>query len=146
MKAGDGSWHEPLDGGDDPVAGSSDRAFGLLFAAVTGVLALLALWKGRSSAYGWAIVAVLFIAAALFAPSLLGPLNRTWRRFGLLLSKLTTPFVMGLLFFVVLTPLGFAMRLSGKDPLRLHFEPQSLSYWLARQEQGERPTAMTRQF
>jgi len=145
VTAANGSWHESLDD-DDPVAGSSDRAFGLLFGALAGVLALLALWKGRGSAYGWAIVAALFFAAALFAPALLGPLNRTWQRFALLLSKLTTPIVMGLLFFLVLTPLGIAMRLAGKDPLRLRFAPDSRSYWLSRQDEDGRPTAMTRQF
>ncbi len=89
---------------------------------------------------------MLFLAAALFAPALLGPLNRGWRRLGLLLSKVTTPIVMGLLFFAVLTPVGAIMRATGKDPLRLRFDRGLPSYWLARASPADRQTSMTRQF
>jgi Saxitoxin biosynthesis operon protein SxtJ len=141
----DENWHESLHS-EAPTAGSSDRGFGLLFAALTGAMAALAVWKGRSSALGWAVVAVGFFAVALAAPALLGPLNRGWRWLALQLSKLTTPLVMGLLFFVVIAPVGVMMRLTGKDPLRLRFERESPSYWLARPSQGDRQTSMTRQF
>jgi Saxitoxin biosynthesis operon protein SxtJ len=141
----DGNWHESLDG-EGPAAGSSDRAFGLLFGALAGAAAVHAAWKGRSSALGWAAVATLFLAAALLAPALLGPLNRAWRRLALLLSKVTTPIVMGLLFFFVLTPVGVVMRLTGQDPLRLRFERDSPSYWLGRTSPGDRQTSMTKQF
>jgi Saxitoxin biosynthesis operon protein SxtJ len=141
----DGNWHESLED-EGPAAGSSDRSFGLLFGAVSGAAAVLAAWKGRSSAFGWGAVAVVFLAAALLAPALLGPLNRGWRRLALLLSKVTTPIVMGVLFFVVLTPVGIIMRLTGKDPLRLRFERDSPSYWLGRITLGDRQTSMTKQF
>ena len=141
----DGNWHESLNG-EGPGAGSSDRAFGLLFGALAGAMAVLAVWKGRPSAFGWGAVAVLFVAAALWAPPLLGPLNRAWRRVALLLSKVTTPIVMGLMFFVVLTPVGAIMRLTGKDPLRLRFDSAAPSYWLPRSSQGERQTSMDKQF
>ena len=145
MAGSDGNWHETLQD-EDAAAGSSDRAFGLLFAAVAGVLAVLSAWQGRRGAIGWAIVAAGFLAVTLFAPPLLGPLNRAWRRLALLLSKLTTPLIMGLLFFVIISPVGIIMRLAGKDPLRLRFERESSSYWLARSSQGDRQTSMTRQF
>lgn len=145
MTGSDGNWHETLHD-EDAATGSSDRAFGLLFAAIAGVLAALSAWQGRRSALGWAIVAAVFLAVTLLAPPLLGPLNRAWRRLALLLSKLTTPLIMGLLFFVVIAPIGVIMRLAGKDPLRLRFERESSSYWLARSSQGDRQTSMTRQF
>jgi Saxitoxin biosynthesis operon protein SxtJ len=141
----DGSWHETLYD-EDATPGSSDRAFGFLFAAIAGVLAALSAWQGRRGALGWAIVAAGFLVVTLVAPPLLGPLNRAWRRLALLLSKLTTPLIMGLLFFVVIAPVGVIMRLAGKDPLRLRFETESSSYWLARSSQGDRQTSMTRQF
>ena len=145
MARSDENWHESLHS-EGPEAGSSDRAFGLLFAALAGATAALAVWKGRSSALGWAVVATGLFAVALLAPPLLGPLNRTWRWLALQLSKLTTPLVMGLLFFVVIAPVGLMIRLAGKDPLRLRFERESPSYWLARPSQGDRQTSMTRQF
>jgi hypothetical protein len=141
----DENWHESLDD-EDSTAGSSDRAFGLLFGALTGAMAALAAWRGRSSAFGWGIVAGMFFAATLFAPSLLSPFNRGWRRAALLLSGITTPIVMGLLFFAILTPVGVIMRLAGNDPLRLRFERGGSSYWLARTSQGYRQTSMTKQF
>jgi hypothetical protein len=87
-----------------------------------------------------------FLAIAVFAAPLLGPLNRAWRRLALLLSKIMTPLVMGLLFFVVLTPIGIVMRLAGNDPLRLRFERDRPSYWLDRPAPTERQYSMTRQF
>ena len=145
MTGSDGNWHETLHDEDVP-AGSSDRAFGFLFSAIAGVLAALSEWQGRRGALVWAVVAAGFVAVTLVAPPLLGPLNRGWRRLALLLSKLTTPLIMGLLFFVVIAPVGVIMRLAGKDPLRLRFERESASYWLARSSEGDRQTSMTRQF
>lgn len=144
MTGSDGDWHESLHEEASP-AGSSDRAFGLWFGALAAAAALLAAWKGRESALGWGAVAALFVATAFLAPALLGPLNRGWHHLGLLLSRLTTPIVMGVLFFVVLTPVGVIMRGFGKDPLRLRFDRGASSYWLIRPNHN-RPTSMTRQF
>jgi predicted membrane metal-binding protein len=140
----DGNWHETLDG-DGPGSGSSDRAFGLLFAAVCGVIAVLAVWQGRRSAAWWSLAAVLFLVLAVFAAPLLGPLNRAWRWVSLQLSRIVSPLVMSLMFFAVLTPIGWVMRRAGNDPLRLRFAPEQKSYWLARPLQGDQ-TAMTKQF
>jgi hypothetical protein len=51
-----------------------------------------------------------------------------------------------MLFFVTVTPIAFIYRLLGKDPLRLKFEPDSSSYWIARQPPGPPPDTMTKQF
>jgi MFS family permease len=145
MTGPDGSWHESLHH-DGPPPGSTDRGFGLLFAALAAVIAIFAAWNGRSSAYGWGAVAVLLAAAAVFAPPLLGPLNRGWRWLALNLSKIMTPLIMGLLFFVVVTPVGLVMRWFGNDPLRLRLEPDNSTYWLARTSSEDRQTSMSRQF
>ena len=68
---------------------------------------------------------LLFLACALVCPAVLKPLNWAWFRFGLLLHAVVNPIVMGLLFFVAVTPTGWIMRLRGKDLLRLKREPQS---------------------
>jgi hypothetical protein len=141
----DGNQDEFLDG-QGQTGWSSDRSFGLLFALLAGIAAVLAAGHGRSSASAWGAVAALFLLAALFAPALLGPFNRLWRALGLLLSKITTPLIMSLLFFAVVTPVGMLMRAAGKDPLRLRFDRGASSYWLARGADGERQTSMKRQF
>ena len=145
MAGSDGDWHESLHS-EGPAPGSSNRAFGLLFAAVCGAIAAVAAWRGRPSTLWWSIAALAFFVAAVFAAPLLGPLNRAWRWLSLRLSRIVSPVVMAVLFFAVLTPVGMVMRRTGNDPLRLRFEPQRTSYWLHRSSQGKRQTSMTKQF
>ncbi len=126
--------------------GSSDRSFGLVFAGVCALLGSLRLVQGRPSAWLWFVPALGFGLAALLVPAWLAPLNRLWTRFGLLLGRVTQPIVLGLLFFVVVTPIGLVMRLSGNDPLRLKWRHDETSYWLRREPPGPAPDSMRRQF
>jgi len=124
----------------------SDRSFGLVFAALFAVVALAPLRHGHDVRL-WALgLAAVFAAAALAAPSVLRPLNLLWFRFGMLLHHVVTPVVMGLLFFAVVTPVGVAMRLTGKDPLRLRRDGSAASYWILRQPPGPDPATMKHQF
>ncbi len=66
-----------------------------------------------------ASLALVFLILARWRPGLLAPLNKIWTALGLLLTKVMNPIVMGVVFFIVVTPIGLLMRLSGKDPLRL---------------------------
>ena len=114
----------------------SERNFGLVFAAVFAIIGLLPLLRA-DKVHLWSLAtAAIFLAAALMAPRALAPLNRVWFRLGILLGKVVTPLVMGVLYFVVVTPVGFLMRLFGKDPLRLEREPAAKSYWIERSPPG----------
>ena len=77
---------------------------------------------------------------------MLAPLNRLWMKFGGLLHRFVSPIVLGLLFFVVITPMGLAMRMLGKDPLKLRADTQSKSYWIDRTPPGPRPDSFIDQF
>lgn len=145
MTASDGNWHESLYS-EGPPPSSSDRSFGLLFAAVCGSIAMFGVWEGRRSALWWLVAALIFCVVAVFAAPLLGPLNRAWRWLSLKLFKIVNPIIMGVVFFAVLTPIALIMRGVGRDPLRLRFEPEKPSYWLDRTSVGERQTSMTDQF
>ena len=138
------SWHEPVL--EESPTGSSDRSFGLVFATIFGVLALIALRRGQDSTLQWMIISFVFLVLASVAPSLLGPLNRVWRRVSLEVSKCVNPLMMAMIFFVVLTPMGLFLRLLGKDLLRLRFEADRPSYWIERDLESTRPTSMTKQF
>ncbi len=139
----EGALHEDL-ARDEPPKGSSDRSFGLVFAAAFAVLAAWPLLHGEV-VRRWALVpAAAFAALAFAAPRVLAPLNRVWMRFGLLLGRVMNPLVLGLLFFPVVTPMGLVMRLLGKDPLRRCLEPKAASYWIERRPPG--PVPMSRQF
>ena len=140
------STHERI-GREERVVGSSDRAFGFVFAGLFALLTLLKLWRGWT-AWGWVflVLALAFAAAATAAPGILAPLNRLWLKFGLVLHKVVTPIVMGLLFYGVVTPMGVAMRLMGKEFLRLKRDPDAKTYWIERDPPGPAPDSMKNQF
>ena len=87
-----------------------------------------------------------FLVAALFFPPLLQPLNRLWTKFGLLLHKVVSPVVLGIMFFLVITPIGLLMRSLGKNPLQLRFDDDARSYWVHRRPPGPAPDSLKDQF
>ncbi|OAN53073.1 SxtJ family membrane protein [Magnetospirillum moscoviense] len=124
----------------------SERSFGLVFAVLFAIIALWPLKDGGEIRL-WALgAAVAFLVAALAAPRLLKPLNLLWFKFGMLLHHIVTPLVMGLLFFVTVTPVGLLMRATGKDPMRLKRDPAAASYWIERAPPGPAPETMKNQF
>ena len=130
----------------DPVAGSSDRAFGFVFTAVFAVVGLLPLTGGGAPRY-WSLgVAGAVLAAALVKAELLAPFNRAWFRFGLFLHRLVSPVVLAVLFYAVIVPTGLLMRALGKDVLGLRCDGEAESYWIHRDPPGPRPESMQDQF
>jgi len=145
LKGQAGNTHERLVV-DEVVRGSSNRSFGFTFAIVFAVVALWPLVRGRS-VRGWAlIVAAAFGLAALALPRVLAPLSRLWLRFGLLLHACVSPIIMGLVFYTTVTPIGLVRRVLGQDPLRLRFDRDAVTYWIARHPPGPAPDTMPRQF
>jgi hypothetical protein len=137
--------HEDLQR-DDDFKHSSNRSFGLTFAGVFLVIAALSWWRGGALWPYLGVVAAGFAAAALAMPRILSRPNRLWARFGLLLHRIVNPVVMGLLFFATVTPIALAMRLAGKDFLRLKLDPEAASYWIERNPPGPTPDSMRRQY
>ncbi len=138
-------FHERL-AADEPDAASSDRGFGLVMAAALAVLAGIVAWQGSRAAWGLLAAAVLVGAVAWRRASLLAPANRLWTRFGLILHRLVSPIVLGVVFFLVLTPMALLMRAFGKRPLELGFRPDLASYWIDRGDPGPAPESMKDQF
>jgi hypothetical protein len=131
---------------EESIAGSSDRSFGIVFAAVFLIVAVVP-WFFGGIFRAWAlVVAAGFLVAALAFPSTLAPLNRLWTRFGLLLHRIVSPIVLGIMFFLVVTPIGLLMRLFGKDPLRLERDASAGSYWIPREPPGPPPESLKDQF
>jgi len=125
---------------------SSNRNFGLVFAAFFGLVTLLGLWRGTERWPIWLGLACVSLALALAAPRLLAPFNRVWTRFGLLLHHIVSPVMLAVLFYGCVAPIGFLMRLSGKDPLRRRYEPDADSYWINRDPPGPQPASFKDQF
>ena len=112
-------------------AASQGRRFGFTIATALGLLGIIALWRGRELVPAVLLsIAGALAVAALLIPSRLGPLDRGWMKLAHTLSKVTTPIFMGIVYFVVLTPIGVVRRTFGKNPIVHH--PDGGSYWLAR--------------
>ena len=131
---------------DQHVEGSSDRAFGMVFAGVFFVIAVWPLVHGTVPRWWAFVVSAGFAGIALLKPVLLARLNRLWMKLGILLGKVVSPIALGVLFYGVLTPIGAIIRLAGKDPLRLKRDPAAISYWIPRNPPGPPPDSMTNQF
>jgi hypothetical protein len=138
--------HEQLDRSGNLHGGSSDRGFGLTFAAVGAAVALWPLLEGAWPHWWLLLAAAALVLVSLAVPHLLHPFNRVWTRFGLLLHGIVSPLVLAILYFGVLTPFGLALRAAGRNPLRLRFEPAAASYWIEREPPGPAPKTMIRQF
>jgi len=137
--------HESYSRPESTVPGS-DRSFGLVMAAAFALLALINFWRvGHVWPWTGSLAAVFFVSACLF-PTALGPLNRMWFQFGLLLHKVVNPIVMAFVFFGAVLPTGLIMRALGKDPLRLERQPDADTYWIERCPRGPAPESLKDQF
>ena len=92
------------------------------------------------------LIAAGVLAAALFVPHWLAPLNRAWFKLGLALNRIAGPVVMGGLFFGAVVPIGWYLRMKGKDPLRLKLSPEAATYWIEREPPGPAQGTLTKQF
>ena len=109
----------------------SNRSFGWTFTVVfTRVAVFFQPWL--------IALAALTAAVTVMRDHWLEPLNRAWMRFGALLHRIVSPVAMGLIFFVVFTPVGIVMRLAGRDIMYRRFEPGRRSYWVPREPPGPR--------
>ncbi len=107
----------------------SNRSFGIVFFIVFFIISLFPLLKGNDIRIWSLLVSLIFLALGLINSNILSPLNKLWFKFGLLLGNFISPIVMGLVFFLVVTPTGLFMRFIGKDLLNLK-KKNVKSYWI----------------
>jgi tellurite resistance protein TehA-like permease len=126
---------------------SSGRKFGLTVGIAFAVIATVSFWRGHHTAPRISgAIALALVLAALAAPRALEPVERAWMKLAHLISRVTTPIFMGIVYFAVLTPIGIVRRTFGRNPL-VH-EPDGGSYWIARTpvERERKRIRMERQF
>lgn len=121
----------------------SDRKFGLFMGII---LALFAGWSFYRqdmdvAVYAGAAAGVLVLTGLVF-PKILHPLNRSWYGLGLLMGKIVNPVVMGVLFFVIITPVALVTRAFGRDPLRIRKADGAETFWVNK----ESPTDVAESF
>ena len=113
---------------------SSNRSFGIVFFFV---FLIISLWPliNENPLRVWSIyVAIIFLILGLMNSKFLAPLNILWFKFGELLGSIVAPIVMGIVFFVVITPIGLFMKMIGKDLLNDKYNNKNKSYWINREE------------
>tara|TARA_Y100000590_G_scaffold388318_1_gene462594 strand:+ start:594 stop:977 length:384 start_codon:yes stop_codon:yes gene_type:complete len=125
----------------DKIKLPTNRNFGIVFSIVFIIIAIFPLLNQNDIRYWSLIISIIFLFLAIIKSEILTPLNKIWFKFGILLGKVISPIVMGVIFFFVITPIGVFMRLIGKDILNIK-KNQNKSYWSKRANTG----SMKRQF
>lgn len=121
------------------------RKFGITTGAiVAGLFGIFFPWLLNAGFVLWPwVLSGLLALMGIVAPMSLRPVYQTWMRFGLFMSRFTTPLIMGLVFFVVITPVALVMKLLGKDPMRRKLAQDQTTYRVdsskAARETIERP-------
>ena len=116
----------------------SNRGFGIVFFVVFMVIAFWS-FKGDFQQIKIIpfIISVCFLILGVVNSKILTPFNKLWFKFGLLLGAIIAPIVMGFIFFLVVTPIAFIMKLVGKDLLKRKYNKLSKTYWIEREKKIE---------
>ncbi len=123
----------------------SNKKFGYFFTFFFAILSIYFYLRGILFwAYLFFIFAVILFIVTVLKAKILLPINKIWMQFGLLLSKITNPLILGIIFFGLFTPISFFMHLIGRDELRLKFKSKT-SHWISRSEQDQ-PESFNQQF
>ena len=126
----------------DDVKIGTNRSFGIVFFFVFIIISFYPLLNGENIRIWSLIISIVFLALGLFNSKLLNPLNKTWFKVGIFLGKIVSPIVLGLIFFLLVTPIGIIMKIFKKDLLNLKFN-NNKSYWI---EKNEPKSKMKNQF
>ena len=113
----------------------SNKSFGIVFAVFFSIISFWPMLNNSEIRIWSLIIAVIFFILGLINSKILTLLNRLWFKFGLMLGKIVSPIVLGIVFFLVVTPTGIIMRLIGKDSLNLKKKNYE-SYWIEKDNEN----------
>jgi len=138
---------EPIDS-IKKVKTSSDRAFGFTFTIVFFLVAFAFLKRNSQAQYLAIIFSILTFLVSIMKPSFLSPLNKVWAKLGLLLNKITSPIILGIIFFVIISPVALLFKLARKNTMSAKFKKNEeiKSYWLLREPPGPERNSLENQF
>ena len=120
----------------------SNRSFGIVFFLVFLIIGFYPFLKGNEPYFWSIIISVIFLILGLFNSIYLTPFNKLWFKFGILLGQIISPIVMGIVFFIVVTPIALFMKILNKDVLNLK-KNNKKTYWI---EYKNKSSKMKNQF
>ena len=127
---------------NNKIKPGSNKSFGIVFFIVFFIIALYPLIYKEELRIWSLVVSIIFLILGLINSKILSPLNKIWFKFGLFLGRIISPLIMGMIFFFVVTPIGYLMRLIGKDLLNLKYNDNK-TYWI---EKNDPKSKMKNQF
>ena len=107
----------------------SNKNFGIVFFIVFLLVAFYPLTFNGEIKIWSLLISLLFLLLGMMNSKILTPLNKTWFKFGIILGKIVSPIIMGIIFFLVVTPIGLIMRVFKKDILNLKYNNDK-TYWV----------------
>ena len=113
----------------DKIKIGSNRSFGIVFFILFLLIALYPMINSEGIRMWSIIVSLIFLVLGLLDSKILTPLNKIWFKFGMLLGIIISPLIMGIIFFLVVTPIGLIMRILGKDLVNLKYN-NNKTYWI----------------
>jgi len=128
------------------ASGRNVRNFGLLFGGICLALALYSYIRGGASYPWWGAAGIAFALGGLFATSLLRPLYTGWMLFAFALGWINARVLLGVFFYIVLTPVSLFLRWTGKDLLDQRIERERASYWRKRERRPVDRARLERMF
>jgi Saxitoxin biosynthesis operon protein SxtJ len=130
-----------------PATAKDLRSFGFTFGVVALAFGAFLAWRGRPIAPWFVAASALFFLVGGLIPGLLRPAFGPWMKFAEILGYINTRILLGLFYYVGVTPTGLLMRISGKDPLTRTFkEKDTPSYWTKPTPHGDGDRHFNRQF
>jgi len=133
---------------DEPgeLKAPTNRSFGLVVSVACVIYALYPAISGKIPHWWLLGIGAVFLLLAIVQSALLTPLNRIWIRLGLLMAKVANPIVLGIMYYLLVSPIAIGMTLAGRDSLKRKFAPELVTYWQDKTPAGPSPETMRNQF
>lgn len=120
----------------------SNRSFGYVFFIVFLIVGSLPLLNGNEARIWAILISLVFLVLGFLNSKVLNPFNKLWFKFGIILGNFIAPIIMGIIYFLVVTPTGILVRLFKNDLLKLK-KNSNKTYWI---KKNNKNTSMKKQF
>lgn len=119
------------------TSSATDRSFGIMFGCIFIIVAVLLRLRDEPQKVQFLLLSLSFLTflISFTRPRLLSTPNKLWMKFSFLLARFISPIILGLLFFVLISPLALALRLFGRDELHLKTK-NHVTNWQSRKNDG----------